>query len=149
MFRADFGHQKPQGMEGIKTAAEFAAQEELTKLTFINSVEKKLIPWRQLLQAFAAGYHGSISHGRRLAAMRTEARLPALEAWKTRRAEETRSGSSFRHEGLTAKGTAPFFQGAEAREERSSLPPQGKQTRKKTSPARPAHRGRPPKTRAA
>ena len=113
-------------MEGIQAAAEFAAQYELTKLAFINAVEKKLIPWRQFLQAFTAGYHGSIGHGRRFAAMGTEARHTTLEAWQTIRTEEPRSGFSSRNEGLTARGTTPFFQKTEAGQERNTSPPQDK-----------------------
>ena len=149
MLRADLSQQKAQSVERIKASAELAAQYEFAERALINAIEKELIPWRKLLQAFATGDQWSIGHSGRLAAMRAEARLPALEAWQASRAEEPRSGFPFRQEGLTAKGAAPLFQNTEARQERESAPPQREETAQRACSACPVHRGRLPKTRAA
>jgi hypothetical protein len=146
MLRADFSQQEPQRMERVKAAAELAAQDELAEFPFINAVEKELVPWRKLLQAFAAGDGRSIGHGGRLTAMRAEPGLPARETGHAVRAEYPGSGFPCRQERLAAERTAPLFQLAEARQESKPVLSQGEKPVQKTSPA---HRGRLPKTRAA
>ena len=146
MLRADLSQQKAQSVERIKASAELAAQYEFAERALINAIEKELIPWRKLLQAFAAGDQWSIGHSGRLAAMRAEPGFTARETGHAVRAEYPGSGFPCRQERLAAERTAPLFQLAEARQEGK---PALSERQKALQKASPAHRGRLPKTRAA
>jgi hypothetical protein len=70
MLHAQGGQHTSQSIKGIQATTKFPAQDKITQIPFIDSMKKKFVPRRELLQTLAARHDRSILKGGRFTTMR-------------------------------------------------------------------------------
>ena len=88
MFGADLGQQSAQHIKSGEAPAEFAAQERLPQVAFVNAVEKEGFPRRQRLEASRAGRERRVLQRSRFAAMRAVSDAAARQTETARGAKQ-------------------------------------------------------------
>ena len=109
MFGADLGQQSAQHIKSGEAPAEFAAQERLPQVAFVNAVEKEGFPRRQRLEASRAGRERRVLQRSGFAAMRAVSDAAARQTETARGAKQRSRNALPFSPGFGASGSAcPF-----------------------------------------